>query len=99
MRDKDTKDLELLYEAIKPKEGPIDVASWKSHTDNSITHILTYNPETDTFIDQSVSGSNIVEQKEVDGSDIEKYSKWYDNDILRKMSIIRQAEAERMTVS
>ena len=90
-KDIDTKQLESLYESISVKEGSIKIATWNSHTDNSITHMLSYDPNADVFIDISVQGNNVIEQKEIDGSDTEKYSEWYDKDIISKMSMARQS--------
>jgi len=95
MRDKDTKTLEALYENVNGGPGKIFVAKWSSHTDPTVIHTLTYNPDNNTFIDISiVAQGDIIERKEIDGSNLEKYTKWYDSKLLNKMSIMATKNQE-----
>jgi hypothetical protein len=88
MKDNDTKQLQALYESVNSKPGPISVTTWPSNTDSSVTHSLTYNPVTNTFIDLASSKGNIIERKEIDGADLQKYVKWYPAEIINKMQSI-----------
>jgi len=95
MRDKDTKTLEALYENVNGGPGKIFVAKWQSHTDSNITHILSYNPDSNTFIDISkdIKGM-VIERKEIDGAELEKYAEWYDSKLLNKMNIMATKNQE-----
>jgi len=80
----------ILKEKVLGTTGNIKIANWPSHSDSSITHMLSYNQKENVFIDFSIDvNNNIIERKEIDGNDIEKYSKWYTKEILEKMVVAR----------
>lgn len=91
MKDNDTNKLETLYESVNAKPGPVAVATWPSHKDKTVIHTLTYSPTPNIFIDIATSNGNVIERKEVDGNDLQKYINWYTPEIINKMKDVMKS--------
>jgi len=90
MKNNDTKKLELIYEFVDPSAGSVLIDVWESNTDKSIVHTLSWDPKNNVFIDVSKDKTgNVIERKEIDGKDIDKYSKWYSQEVLTKMKEVQ----------
>jgi|GEM_PF-6475987 len=90
MKDKDTVLLENVYtkiyfENVNGGQGDIKIAQYPSNTDSSITHYISFDSSKNIIIDISANSGNIIERKEIDPTDIEKYSKWYSEDVFSKI--------------
>ena len=76
---------QILSEAVSDVPGEIEVDSWKSHTDGTVTHYLSWCPKKKIFIDLAKKDGNVIERKEIDQADIDKYEKWYKPETLEIM--------------